>query len=285
MDPAQLIRLAITASVLLLVFALGLGATVADVTYLLRRPLKLLRALAALFLAVPLAAVALAYFFQLKFPIEVALLAMAVSPVPPILPGKQLKLGGRARYVYGLLIAVSLAAIVLVPSIVAVMSWIFPRDAHIDPGNVAKILGLSVLLPVAAGLAIRHLAPALADRVEPLASRVGTALLAAGLVPILVASAPPVWTLLGDGTLLAILTVVGIGLVAGHLLGGPDPDDRRALAIASAMRHPGVALAIARLNFLEEKLVPAAILLFLLVATVATSVYGRLSTRAVETAQ
>lgn len=40
-----------------------------------------------------------------------------------------------------------------------------------------------------------------------------------------------------------------------HWLGRPDPDDRTALAIASSMRHPGVALAIARLNFPEEMLV------------------------------
>jgi BASS family bile acid:Na+ symporter len=279
MDAAQLIRLDITVSILLLVFALGLGATVADVTYLLRRPLKLLRALAAMFLVVPLAAAALAYFFRFAFPVEVALIAMAVSPVPPILPGKQLKLGGRAGYVYGLLVAMSLAAIVLVPPILEVLGWIFPRDAHIDSGEVGKILGLSVLVPVAAGLAVGHLAPSLANRLEPLASRVGTLLLAVGLIPVLVMSTPPIWTLIGNGTLVAILAVVGVGLAAGHLLGGPGAADRRALAIASCMRHPGVAMAIGRLNFPDEPLVPGGILLFLMVAAIATTVYGKWTQR------
>jgi BASS family bile acid:Na+ symporter len=279
MDAAQLIRLDITVSVLLLVFALGLRATVADTTYLLRRPSKLLAALTAMFLVVPLAAVALAYFFRFKFPVEVALLAMAVSPVPPILPGKQLKLGGRAGYVYGLLVAVSLAAIVLVPLIIDVMSRIFPRDTHTDSGDVAKILGVSVLLPVVAGLAVRHLAPSLANRLEPLASRVGNLLLAVGLMPVLVMSTPPIWTLIGDGTLVAILAVVGVGLAAGHLLGGPEADDRRALAIASCMRHPGVAMTIGRLNFPDEPLVPGGILLFVIVAAIATTVYGKWTLR------
>jgi len=279
MGAAQLIRLDITVSILLLVFALGLGATVADTTYLLRRPLKLLRALAAMFLVVPLAAAALAYFFRFKFPVEVALIAMAVSPVPPILPGKQLKLGGRAGYVYGLLVAMSLAAIVLVPLIIEVLGWIFPRDAHTDSGEVAKILGLSVLVPVVAGLAVRHLAPSLANRLEPLASRVGTLLLAVGLIPVLVMGTPPIWTLIGNGTLVAILAVVGVGLAAGHLLGGPEAEDRRALAIASCMRHPGVAMAIGRLNFPDEPLVPGGILLFLIVAAIATTVYGKWTLR------
>ncbi|MGH7358585.1 MAG: hypothetical protein ACREJR_07215, partial [Candidatus Rokuibacteriota bacterium] len=59
-----------------------------------------------------------------------------------------------------------------------------------------------------------------------------------------------------------------------HWLGGPDPDDRTALAIASSIRHPGVALTIARLNFPEEPLAPAAVLLFLLVSVIATLPYG-----------
>jgi BASS family bile acid:Na+ symporter len=62
--------------------------------------------------------------------------------------------------------------------------------------------------------------------------------------------------------------------LAGHWLGGPDPDDRTALAIAASMRHPGVALAIARLNFPDEKLVPAAVLLFILVNLVVTLPYN-----------
>jgi BASS family bile acid:Na+ symporter len=47
------------------------------------------------------------------------------------------------------------------------------------------------------------------------------------------------------------------------------------LAIVSAMRQPGVALAIARTNFPDNKLVPAAILLFALVAAITTTIYGK----------
>jgi len=38
---------------------------------------------------------------------------------------------------------------------------------------------------------------------------------------------------------------VAIGLAVGHLLGGPAREDRSVLALATASRHPGVALAVA----------------------------------------
>lgn len=274
MDLARLIRVAIPASILLLVFSLGLRATAADATYLLRRPVLLLRALLAMNVVVPLVAAALAALFDLTPAVKIALLAMAVSPVPPILPGKQLKLGGRASYVYGLLVAASLAAIVLVPLAIEVLGRLFQREAHIGVAVVAKLVMLTVLLPLVAGLAVRHLAPGLAERVAPWTSRLGNVLLLAGLLPVLVAAWPGIVSLIGNGTVLAIAAVVAAGLAAGHLLGGPDAEDRTALAIASSMRHPGVALAIAQVNFPGETLVRAAVLLFLLVNVIVTMPYG-----------
>jgi hypothetical protein len=56
-------------------------------------------------------------------------------------------------------------------------------------------------------------------------------------------------------------------LAAGHLLGGPEPGGRTALALATAFRHPGIALAAAAANFPAENFV-AVILLYLLVSAV-----------------
>jgi BASS family bile acid:Na+ symporter len=274
MTLAWLIRWAIRASLLLVVFALGLRATVADATYVLRQPALILRGFLAMGVIVPAAAAALAALFDLHPAVEIAMLAMAVGPVPPILPGKQLKLGGRESYVYGLLVAASLAAIVVVPVAIEVLGRAFQREAHAGPGFVASVVGITVLLPLAAGLAVRSVAPRLAERLSPWASRIGHALLAIGLLVVVAAAWRDVVSLVGNGTVLVIAAVVAVGLAAGHWLGGPDPDDRTALAIAASMRHPGVALAIARLNFPEEQLVPAAVLLFAVVDVVVTLPYG-----------
>ena len=274
MTLAQLVQLAITTSILLLVFSLGLGATIEEATSVLRRPSRLVPAVLAIFVVVPAFAALLAWAFNLPAPVEIAMLAMAVSPVPPILPGKQLKLGGRRDYVFGLLVAISLIAIVAVPAALQILSWIFNRPVHISPFAVAKLIATSVLAPLLVGVIARMIVPSLADKVASIAARIGTVLLIMALLPILASALPAIWRIVGSGAVIAFVAVVAIATAAGHVLGGADAGERTPLAIASAMRHPGMALAIARLNFPDENLAPAAVLLFVLLAAIATSIYG-----------
>ena len=56
------------------------------VLYVLRRPALLARSLLAMYVLMPIVAVALAVAFDLIPSVEIALLALAVSPVPPLLP-------------------------------------------------------------------------------------------------------------------------------------------------------------------------------------------------------
>jgi BASS family bile acid:Na+ symporter len=56
---------------------------------------------------------------------------------------------------------------------------------------------------------------------------------------------------------------VAVGLAVGHGLGGPDPHGRTVLALATAARRPGVALAIASANFLADKAILPAFPLYL----------------------
>jgi BASS family bile acid:Na+ symporter len=85
------------------------------------------------------------------------------------------------------------------------------------------------------------------------------------MLAILIAAAPAIWTLIGNGTIIALAAFVFFGLAIGHYLGGPKPENRTALALATASRHPGIALALAQANFPEQKLAMAAVLLYLLV--------------------
>jgi BASS family bile acid:Na+ symporter len=80
-------------------------------------------------------------------------------------------------------------------------------------------------------------------------------------------------SLVGNGTLLAMVLLVLVGLAAGHLLGGPDPEDRTVLALSTATRHPAIAIAIAHANFPDQKLAPAAVLLYVVVSVIAGMPY------------
>lgn len=275
-----LVLFAARVSVLLLVFALGLQATAAQATYLFRQPLRLVRAFLALAVVVPLLAAGVALLLDLPRPIELAMVAMSISPVPPILPKQQLAQGARADYVYGLLVAAALLSIVLVPFSVWMLGLVFHREAHFGSGAVARIVGMTVVAPVALGILVRHLLPVHAARFAPALMRLGTWLLIAALLPILVVMWPAIWSLLGGGVLLAVVAfVILAAIAAGHVLGGPSREDRAALAIASAMRHPGVALAILKANAPDEGMVVPAVLLYLLVALVLTAVYSAVRKR------
>jgi len=93
-----LIPIVLKASVLLTVFAIGLRASVPDATYLFRRPGELVRALLAMNVAVPLFAIVLISIFDLTPAVEIAIVALSVSPIPPLLPNKMVKAGGNDSY-------------------------------------------------------------------------------------------------------------------------------------------------------------------------------------------
>jgi BASS family bile acid:Na+ symporter len=78
---------------------------------------------------------------------------------------------------------------------------------------------------------------------------------------------------IGDYTLLAIVLFTLAGLAVGHLLGGPDGDNRSALALATATRHPGVALAVLHAVIPENKAPAVVVVLYLLVSAVASTPY------------
>lgn len=272
-----MIKHLLSASILLLVFSLGARATFADATSLFRTwlapPHRLVRALAAMYVVVPLVAACMGLLFNLAGPVRVALLAVAVAPIPPILPGKQLKGGGSREHAFGLLVAVSLCAVVLVPLTVGVLGHVFGMASSFGPAKVAKLVGVTVLLPLLAGLTLRRSVPRWAPSVATWASRLGTVVLAACVVLVLYEARHVLDGLIGDGSLLAIAVLAVIAIGAGHGLGGPQPAERSNLAIASAMRHPGIAMAVATANDPGEPRVGAAILLYVLVATVLTTIY------------
>jgi len=266
MDLASLLPLLIKTSIVLLVVALGLEASWRDALYLFRQPSLLIRSLLSMIVIMPLVGAGLVLAFDLPLPVKIALVALALSPVPPILPKKELKAGGHAPYAIGLLVAVAVLAILTVPAGVAWFSSAFDRTGEISPLTVAKVVLSSVLAPLAMGIVVRQWAPALAEKVARPVAMLGTLLLVASALPLAIAAWPEIQALFGNGTVLIIAAMAAIGLGVGHLLGGPRSDDRTVLALSTASRHPAVALAIAVGSGAAAKPALAAILLYLLVA-------------------
>lgn len=260
----ELIPIAIQVSLFLIVLSVGLDASADDASYLLKRPALLVRSYVAIAVIVPIFATLLTMSLPLSRTAKIGILLMAVSPLPPLVPGKEIRLGERKPYVYGLLVAVSLLSVVMVPLSIVILSAVFHEYVSISMHAVWGLVLKSVFLPLAIGMLIHRIAPQRAERAAPLTGKIANIVLIVSVLPVLFAIWPAVVHLIGNGTIVAIIAVVVVGILGGHMLGGPDPRDRAALAIASASRHPGIALLIGVANF-QEPDIKAAILLFLIV--------------------
>ena len=277
MSSIQLLSLGIQVSMALTVFCVALRATPNDITSLLQQPSLLVRSLLAMNVIVPLFAIALVLLFQFRHELAITLVALSVSPIPPIVPKKYIKASNDASYVIGLLAIVGLVSIVFVPAAVALLGWFSGHPLNVPVETIAWIIGTSVLAPIFAGMLMYAVAPPLAERIADGLSLASTILLLVCLLPVLISIWPAIWALIGNFTLVAIAVFVLFGLAAGHVLGGPSSGNRTVLALSAATRHPAVAFAIIKANLqpgatdMQEVLAP--VILYLLFGAIVSLPY------------
>jgi len=279
MNAAKLVGLGINLSMWLIVFGVALNAGDWRARMIFRDPALLMRSFVAMYVVMPLFAVWVALNFDLNRAVVTALILLALSPVPPVLPSKQIKAGGSMTYVVGLLIVAALAAIVVVPAGVAAIGRIFGYDFEVPFAVTARVVGLSVLLPLVVGLVVARVAPSFAEKIAGPVSVVASVLLLVLFVPVVVFKWSVLAAQVGNYTVVALLLFIAVGLVAGHLLGGPNPDNRTALALATATRHPGVALAVLNVISPGAEDVAPVVVLYLLIGIVASVPYVKWRTR------
>ena len=222
-----------------IILAIGMDSSLKDATYWWHRPGLLVRSVLAMYVLVPLAALALVKVLTLSPGVEIGLLVLAVSAGAPLLPRKLMKIGDGA-YIFSLVLTSSLLAILLVPAWLAVLGPQLDYPISLRPERVALVLAKSFLLPLALGMLVRRLSPAIAERIgNRLIAIAGLVLTGCALALVLH------WDVLLVARWSGVLTLaalIAISLAIGHLLGGPAEDDRTALAIACATRHIGIAV-------------------------------------------
>ena len=81
-----MVLLALQVSVVTTVFGFALHATLNDLLYLVRRPGLLVRSLLSVFVIMPVLALLLVRWFDFRPTTEIVVIALAISPVPPLLP-------------------------------------------------------------------------------------------------------------------------------------------------------------------------------------------------------
>ena len=273
MQMTAVLLLLLKLSIILSVFAIGLKATFGDATFLFRRPGQLIRALLAMNVLMPLTALAVAAPFDLHPAVKIALVVIAVSPTPPVLPRKALKAGGTEAYTIGLLVAAAALSVAVIPLGMEIFERLTGVSLVMRAGAVATLVLTTILTPLVAGIAIRTVAHASADRMAgPIAVLAFVLLVVCG-IPVVIGIGRTTLPLITEGTILSLAGFALAGCVIGHALGGPEPDNRPVLALATASRHPAVAMAIAHANFPDQRLAGAAVFLYLMLAGLLSALY------------
>jgi BASS family bile acid:Na+ symporter len=276
MDAALAIRFLVGLGVSLVVIAIGVSARPRDTLLLIRKPQLGIRAMLAMFILVPAFVVLLTSMFPLARPLRAALLALAVSPMPPIILQQEIEAGGDADYSIGLQILGTGFSILVVPVMLMVVEAVFGVTGNFDPFAMSQILLVSVALPLGAGLLVGSWLPGWRRQISLWAGRVGNAALLIAAIAVLFVIWPDMLRLIGGGVLWVTSLTISFSLAAGHWLGGPDEGNRGALAVACAARHPAVAIALSTAVFPAYSTpIVAVVELFLIANIIITIPYMR----------
>jgi bile acid:Na+ symporter, BASS family len=272
-DLIYLTGLCLKASIVMQVFAIGLSATWTDATYLFKNARLLWNSILARNVVIPVVVVLMIKALPLHAAVAVTLGVLAVTPAPPLLPKSQLKAGARSEYVLGLIVSQSVLAVAMVPFTIQFMNWTLGSHARFGVWEILRLILQTILVPLTAGMVCARLKMRL-QRLAPALMLIGTVLLLIGALPMLLVVWKTFGALRGDGSLLSIAIFIIAGTAVGHVLGGPDPRDRTTLAIATAARHPAIALAIAKENFPQHAaLVTGAVAIYLMMRIVLSLPY------------
>ena len=243
-----------------------------DLAEAFRSPAWLARALVAVNIVVPLAALVACLLLPIAPSVAAAILIMAISPLAPPISMKLMKSGADASRIEAHFVLLTLLSVILVPLSLSGLSPLLGLELQIGFAAVLQAAIMLVLVPVAIGATFGSFAPALAAKAVQALAKLAYVLLLVLVPLVLVIQGRPMLQLLGDGSLLAMCVVSVAALAGGHLL-GRNPRERELFATAAVVRNPGIALMAVTANALPAPAVTA-VFLFLLVNLVASALYN-----------
>lgn len=260
MTTIQLSNLLVTVTLIEMMAAIGLGVTFAEVAGVARNGRLLLRAALANYVCVPAATVGLLLWFRAPPLVAAGFLILAVCPGAPYGPPFTALARGNMPVSVGLMVILASSSALLAPLLLGVLLPVVVSNESlkVDAVRMVTTLLLTQLLPLGAGLWIRHRRPQLAERLTKPANRLSMVLNLVMISFILVVQ----FRLLASIRLAAfggMLILVLASLASGWLLGGPGAASRNGMGITTAVRNVGVSLVLATASFPGTPAVTAAL--------------------------
>lgn len=263
--------------VVVMMFGIGLRTTAADFREVMDQRGRVLVAVAANLIVVPVLTLSLCRVADLPEAVTVGLVLCAASPGGPTGPLFAAQAGGHLAIAVTVMVSLSVVAVFTAPLTVALA---LDAAAGVDVDDLLlPMVGTLVafqLAPLAAGAGIRWWRPARADRWAGPALRVSNLLLLTVIVGLLVTKGAVLlqmgWVGLGVCVLLAA-TNVGVGACVGG-----TPPVQRSLALVTGVRNISLSLLMAAAH-LPDPLTDVAVLSFglftMLVPAAAAALWAR----------
>lgn len=243
--------IAMLSFVLSSMLAMGLGLTVSQIIAPLRNARLVVLSLLVNFVLMPLGAVALAALLRLDQPLGVGLLLLGLAAGAPFLPKLAQIARGNLAFAVGLMVLLMVVTVGYLP---LVLPLLLP-GVSVNPAKIARSLFLLMLFPLAGALAVKARFAKVAERTKPLLDRLSNLSLILLVLLITAGNVNNVLAVFGTRGILAGLVFIAIGFAIGWLLGGPDRNTRRVLALGTAQRNIAAALVVGSQSFSDPKVV------------------------------
>lgn len=241
----QFISLLVAITLIEMMFATGLGVRLADVILATRDTRLITRAALANYVAVPLAAVVLLLAVDADPPVAVGILILAACPGAPYGPPLTGLAGGRAATAVGLMVVLAGSSVLVAPLLLALILPLVTGDAdlRVDPLGLFGAILATQLLPLCVGLAVNQWRSDWAAKWLGPAVAISKILNAMTLVAILASQFPRLLDVRLGGVI-SMLILLALSLGAGWSAGAQDEEDRKAVALTTAIRNVGLGLEI-----------------------------------------
>jgi predicted Na+-dependent transporter len=246
LDLATLTALLVRVFLVITMLSIGLGLTGERVPMRSVGTTTLIALLAANLVLVPAVGVATAMWAGLAGAIAVGFLATAVAPAGSLGPKLvQIARGDLALGVFVTFGLSVLATVTVAPTLelVSLALGMDPDTNPLDPAVVILTLAVFMLAPTLVGLSIARSRRSLAGRIVGPLTSVSTVLMIA-IAIVAIADTYDEVLALGPAPIVAMVVLACVAGAIGWIVGGPNQASRRASALITGQRSPGLALLL-----------------------------------------
>ncbi|MFP7695688.1 bile acid:sodium symporter family protein [Trueperella sp. LYQ143] len=243
-----------------IMFTMGLTLTLHDFALVAQRPVAVVLGVAAQYLIMPLAAVAVARVLNLPSGLAIGVILVGCCP------------GGTASNVVTYLARADVALSVTLTSVTTLLAPVMTplliqllagEMTDINAGHMARSIATTVVIPVLGGVLLRWIFPRVITWMLPILPWISTI----GISIVVAALVPPAAPILKQAVGVVIIAVVAhnlLGLVCGYFLAKSarfSPYVARTVAIEVGMQNSGLAATLAKTHFVTtpEAALPAVI--------------------------